>query len=64
MLVAKTIIGMARRLRLKICAEGVETSEQFDFLVENGCDQLQGYLFFKPVRLQDLTTRPDMKRAG
>lgn len=64
MLVAKTIIGMARRLRLKICAEGVETSEQFDFLVENGCDQLQGYLFFKPVRLQDLTMRPDMKRAG
>ena len=63
-LVTEAIIGMARRLHLKICAEGVETREQFDFLVENGCDQLQGYLFFKPVRLQELTARPGMKLAG
>ena len=58
MLVTQAIIGMARRLKLKICAEGVETREQFDFLVKNGCDQLQGYLFFKPVLLRDLTARP------
>ena len=61
-LVTEAIIGMARRLQLKICAEGVETREQFDFLVENGCDQLQGYLFFKPVLLQDLTARPNETR--
>ena len=64
MLVTKAIIGMARRLKLKICAEGVETREQFNFLVESGCDQIQGYLFFKPVLLRDLSARPDMKRAG
>lgn len=57
-LVTEAIIGMARRLKLKICAEGVETREQFDFLVESGCDQVQGYLFFKPVLLRDLTARP------
>ena len=63
-LVTEAIIGMARRLKLKICAEGVETREQFDFLVKSGCDQVQGYLFFKPTLLRDLTARPGMKLAG
>ena len=63
-LVTEAIIGMAKRLKLKICAEGVETRKQFDFLVESGCDQVQGYLFFKPVLLRDLTALPGMKRAG
>lgn len=53
-LVTSTIIDMAKRLELNICAEGVETRKQFDFLVESGCQQLQGYLFSKPTSLKDL----------
>ena len=61
--VTKAIIDMAKHLHLNICAEGIETRRQFDFLVENGCNQLQGYLFFKPTRLQDLAARPSIKLA-
>ena len=60
-LVTEAIIGMAKRLKLNICAEGVETRDQLEFLVQNGCNQLQGYLFFKPTRLQDLAAQPGMK---
>ncbi|WP_199611026.1 EAL domain-containing protein [Flocculibacter collagenilyticus] len=56
-LVIQTIINMAHSLKLDICAEGVETREQFDALVGYGCHQLQGYLFAKPVPLSDLTQR-------
>jgi sensor c-di-GMP phosphodiesterase-like protein len=51
-LVTKTIIEMAKQLNLNICAEGVETREQTDFLIANGCHQLQGYLFGKPAPLK------------
>ncbi len=43
------ILTMARSLRLKVVAEGVETLEQADFLRERGCDELQGYLLGRPV---------------
>ncbi|MBF7074861.1 EAL domain-containing protein [Glaciecola sp. MH2013] len=51
-LVTTTIVEMAKQLNLNICAEGVETREQRDFLVESGCQQLQGYLFGKPAPLE------------
>ena len=44
-----TIIMMARNLGLEVIAEGVETRQQLDFLVENGCHLYQGYYFSKPV---------------
>jgi diguanylate cyclase (GGDEF)-like protein len=53
-LITKTIIEMAKQLNLQICAEGVETREQADFLIQNGCHQLQGYLFSKPASLESL----------
>src|SRR5512135_918072 len=47
--ITKTIISMAHNLKLKVVAEGVETPEQRDFLLENGCDVMQGFLFCAPV---------------
>jgi len=44
-----TIIAMAHRLGLKVIAEGVETKEQVDYLLNQECDELQGYYFSKPV---------------
>jgi diguanylate cyclase (GGDEF)-like protein len=47
--ITSAILAMAQSLRLPVVAEGVETLEQAEFLRERGCDELQGYLFSKPV---------------
>lgn len=47
--IVRTIIDLAHRLRLQVVAEGVETGEQLAFLREYDCDQVQGWLFGKPV---------------
>ena len=43
------VIELARRLRMRTVAEGVETREQAAFLKRAGCDMIQGYLFSRPV---------------
>jgi diguanylate cyclase (GGDEF)-like protein len=43
------IIALARSLQLKVIAEGVETKEQKTFLIEQGCDLMQGYYLSKPM---------------
>lgn len=47
--IATAIIAMGNSLNLNIIAEGVETQEQFNFLKENNCGQVQGYLFSHPL---------------
>ena len=47
--VASTIILLAQKLKLRVIAEGVETEEQLQFLRANNCDEMQGYLFSKPL---------------
>jgi EAL domain-containing protein (putative c-di-GMP-specific phosphodiesterase class I) len=51
--IAQTIIALGKNLGLIIIAEGVETKEQFDFLAKSGCDAYQGYLFSRPVPLDE-----------
>ncbi|MCC2595813.1 bifunctional diguanylate cyclase/phosphodiesterase [Pusillimonas sp. MFBS29] len=52
--IIKTMIDLAHHLQLQVVAEGVETIEQYQFLLENGCDQFQGYLFSRPLPLSEL----------
>ena len=47
--IAKTIVALGNSLGLAVIAEGVETSEQRDFLLANDCKAYQGYLFSKPL---------------
>ncbi|CAM4054405.1 putative bifunctional diguanylate cyclase/phosphodiesterase [Kerstersia similis] len=46
--IVRAIIGMGRSLGLRVVAEGVETEEQRDWLVAEGCHELQGFLFARP----------------
>ncbi|HYC89888.1 MAG TPA: EAL domain-containing protein, partial [Thermoanaerobaculia bacterium] len=43
------VINLAHTLQLKVVAEGVETEEQYTFLRHYACDQMQGFLFAKPL---------------
>jgi EAL domain-containing protein (putative c-di-GMP-specific phosphodiesterase class I) len=47
--IVEAVVTMARTLGLRVVAEGVETPAQRDLLVQMGCDELQGYLFAKPM---------------
>jgi EAL domain-containing protein (putative c-di-GMP-specific phosphodiesterase class I) len=47
--IVRTIITIASHLDINVIAEGVETEEQRQFLLDNGCTHYQGYLFGKPV---------------
>ncbi len=47
--ITKAVIALAQSLNLKVIAEGVETKEQKDFLVSNGCNNIQGYYYSKPL---------------
>ncbi|MEO5343480.1 MAG: EAL domain-containing protein [Gammaproteobacteria bacterium SHHR-1] len=47
--IVQSILAMAKALKLSVVAEGVETSEQRDFLHQQGCDIGQGYLFSRPL---------------
>ena len=52
--IIKTIISMAQALGFETVAEGIETVKQLNFLEQNGCDVLQGYLLGRPMATTDL----------
>jgi diguanylate cyclase (GGDEF)-like protein len=52
--ILRAIISLGRDLRLKVCAEGVETAEQRDLIVALGADQIQGYFYGRPTDRDDV----------
>tara|TARA_E500000305_G_scaffold50623_2_gene39726 strand:+ start:802 stop:3117 length:2316 start_codon:yes stop_codon:yes gene_type:complete len=50
----RAIIAMGQSMNLDLVAEGVETSEQFNFLTDQGANVIQGYLFSRPVTAEEL----------
>ncbi|MBU6954889.1 EAL domain-containing protein [Hahella sp. HN01] len=52
--IAKTIIQLGESFNLDIIAEGVETKEQAQWLLDNGCRSVQGYLYARPMEVDDL----------
>jgi len=52
--ITRAIIALAHSLRLEVVAEGVETEAQLSFLRDLHCDQIQGYIFSKPVPAAEL----------
>ena len=58
------IIAMARSLGLKVMAEGIEKTEQLDFLRQHHCDGCQGYLFSKPLPASEFSELIRKSRAS
>ncbi|KFZ32111.1 hypothetical protein IDSA_05430 [Pseudidiomarina salinarum] len=52
--IVRTILAMAKALNLRVIAEGVETSSQANFLIKEGCQELQGYLYARPMNIDQL----------
>ncbi len=60
---SEAIIVMAHKLGLKVIAEGVETEQQRDLLASAGCDYVQGYLFSKPLPVDEFKTLLESNNA-
>ena len=56
-LIIESVVTICRKMGIRVVAEGVETEEQFYILQQNGCEQAQGYLFSKPVSIQEYEER-------
>lgn len=58
------VIDIAHNLGMQVVAEGVETLEQLAFLAANGCNEIQGYIFHRPLKAADITGLMRDYRAG
>ncbi len=59
--IVRSILDLARQLKLDCIAEGVETAEQLDYLRGESCPSIQGFLFSKPIPVDAV---PDVLRSG
>ena len=59
--IVRTIIAMAQSLDLEYIAEGVETEAQKQILLRNGCTHYQGYLFGRPVPIEEFESILNLK---
>jgi diguanylate cyclase (GGDEF)-like protein len=60
--IVKAIVELASALKVKVTAEGVETSEQRDLLVKMGCDELQGFLLSQPLEAREILASRERRR--
>ena len=56
-LIVSEVIDLAKKLDMKIVAEGIESREQVDFLTEQECDLIQGYFFAKPMPAEEFAQK-------
>ncbi len=61
MAITSAIIAMAQQLGIGVVAEGIETEQQMQVLVANGCQRMQGYFFSRPLPIEDLLANQKLK---
>ena len=54
--IVRSVLSLGTSLEMTITAEGVETKDQVSFLRDEGCQQVQGYFFGRPMHFEDMTT--------
>ena len=52
--IAELIVSLCKKMILKTIAEGIETQEQADYLINFGCDEAQGFMYSKALPTQEL----------
>ncbi|QJP15227.1 EAL domain-containing protein [Starkeya sp. ORNL1] len=62
--IVRGIVGLARHLDLRVTVEGVETAEQVAFLRGLGCDELQGFLFSRPLPAAEFADVADWRHSS
>lgn len=65
--IVNAVIALSKSLNLSVIAEGVETHKQKKFLVENGCENIQGYLYSRPIpadEMEKMLTEQRLKDQG
>jgi EAL domain-containing protein (putative c-di-GMP-specific phosphodiesterase class I) len=60
--IVRSIIVMGRNLGLEVIAEGVETTAQANFLRSEGCHEIQGFLFSRPLPKEMFISNVEFKR--
>ncbi|WP_299809614.1 EAL domain-containing protein [Tardiphaga sp.] len=62
--IVRAVVGLGRGLSLPVLAEGVETEAELQFLIDEGCDEVQGYLLGRPAAIASFTHLVGGVRAG
>ena len=57
MFIVSKVIELAKKLEMKIVAEGIESREQVDFLIDQECDLIQGYFYAKPMPVAEFVEK-------
>ncbi|CAK7254848.1 MULTISPECIES: EAL domain-containing protein [unclassified Shinella] len=62
--IIRAILALGQTLRVPVLAEGVETRSQLDILLDEGCDEAQGYFLGRPVPVERIRTGPEASEAA